>query len=162
MRFSLGSFERLALSYFILRTTTTVSWPLYRSACFSRLTHVDLYNGRKTDGLCIILTVVRMSSCLLIMARNCQHTVTKDIYSDLLVRRQLRFDSMGCTHLQWPTEGQHQVDGGVWYLKLPCWHCSHSMRSRIYPSVGYPSICLSVCPSIGCSIILWLAAWRSG
>ena len=36
------------------------------------------------------------------------------------------------------------------YALLPVsyWHCPHSMRSRVYVTVGCPSVRLSVCPSV--------------
>ena len=38
------------------------------------------------------------------------------------------------------TEGQH-IETAAEYV---CWHCPRSMRSRVYASVGRPSVCLSV------------------
>jgi len=31
---------------------------------------------------------------------------------------------------------------------ISCWHCSHSMRSRVYVTVGCLSVCLSLCLSV--------------
>ena len=46
-----------------------------------------------------------------------------------------------------PTEPKQyrQVGREMWYGFVPCWHCTHSMRSRVYEMVR----CSSVCPSMG-------------
>jgi len=46
------------------------------------------------------------------------------------------------------------IDFRIYYWSRVCWHCLHSMWSRVYETADRPSVCLSV-PSVNSSSGVW-------